>query len=179
MLQLTTLNGNITKALRAKIPDLTIKIYQAEQENTAVTNGINFQLIDWKQIGKHISYYENENLNNSSFETNSVWGVTLRIVTVGIKSSQLALELGHHFNKAPFLQSFQAIGLYYLSKSDIKHAPRQLSTGWEQRHILDIQFNIRVSDVENIDFVDIIEVTHNVEDENGDVVISRTDEIDI
>jgi len=91
----------------------------------------------------------------------------------------MALTLAHNLNKGTFRDSFSVLGLVYLSQNPIRPSPKMVGDGWEQRHILDVNFNITISDTDEIDFVDTIEITNQVIDESGDVILERVDEIDI
>lgn len=175
---LIKLHTDIAKVLRLKIP-VDIPIGIAEQGNPSFPNWISYKLVKWQPLGQDISGYDNNNLNSSSYTTHSVWKVTLQIVGIGNLSEQYVLNLAHNMNKPTYLDSFSAIGLDYLNHATIRSSPRAVGTGWEQRHILDVNFNTTLSDTDQIDFVDIIEVTHEIQDTDGDVLLTRTDEIDI
>jgi hypothetical protein len=177
IIDIHNLQKEIGKVLKLKITGIPVLI--AEQENPVVDNWVSFKLTDWKQLGGQIEGYDDEDLDNSEYTTSTLWRVTLNTVFIGLLSEQNALTFAHNLNKTPYLDSFSVLGLDYLNASAVKSAPRMLSTGWEQRHIVDVNFNIAISDTDELDFVDIIEVTHEVEGELGNVIFSRTDEIDI
>ena len=168
----------IADIIRLRV-DPAIPILIQAQDNPPYEEWISFRLTDWKQLGDQWEEYETTNLNSIVYRTESLWKVTLNIITVGVHSDQLALSLSHQFNKTFYLDSFKELGLFYLDKSQIKYTPYRLDSGWESRHQFNVMFNIVTSDTDNIEYVDIIEVTNEIQDPSGDVVLSRTDEIDI
>ena len=171
------LHKEIAKVIKLKIAGVPVLI--AEQTNPSFDNWVSFKLTNWSQIGHEISFYDDENPDNSDFTTYTTWKVTLNIVTIGLQSEQMALTLAHNLNKGTFRDSFSVLGLVYLSQNPIRPSPKMVGDGWEQRHILDVNFNITISDTDEIDFVDTIEITNQVIDESGDVILERVDEIDI
>lgn len=178
IIDIIKLHTDIAKVLRLKIPS-NIPIGIAEQGNPSFPNWVSYKLTKWQQLGSDISGYDDDDPNNSDYTTRSVWRITLQVVGIGNYSEQYVVNLAHNLNKITYLDSFSDIGLYYLNHEPIRPAPRAVGTGWEQRHILDINFNITLSDTDELDFIDTVEITHEVENELGDVVFTRTDEIDI
>ena len=45
--------------------------------------------------------------------------------------------------------------------------------------MLDVKFNIVIKDSEQLEFFNSVEITQEIENEVGDVIFTRTDEIDI
>jgi hypothetical protein len=178
MLNLKTLYQDIGETLALKL--LNTNILVLEQTNPDYPEWVGYKLIDWTQLAQSASEYETfEDEDSITYVTYSVWVVTLRIVFTGPKSEQHALHFGQHFNKDTFLYSFRELGLAFTDISPIKTAPYKLADGWEQRHILDIKFNIVIEDSEELDFFQSVEVTQEIQDEEGDVIVTRTDEITI
>lgn len=171
------LQKEISKIIKLKITGVPVLI--AEQDNPSFDNWVSFKLTNWTQLGGEIQGYEDYDDDSSDFSTSTVWRVTLQIAFVGLLSEQMAMTLAHNLNKITYLDNFTALGLSYLNTGTIKPAPRALTSGWEQRHILEVNFNTTLSDTDQLDFIDVIEITHEVENELGDVILSRTDEIDI
>jgi len=178
MIDIHYLHKEIAKILRLRVSS-EYPIGIQDQENPPYDNWIAFKLTNWQQLGDQWEEYVDTDLDSVDYKTESQWRVTLNIVTIGLLSDQLAVQLSHQLNKTFYLDSFEAIGLFYLNKSQIKHTPYKLSSGWEQRHQFDVNFNIIVSDTDELDFVDIIEVTHEVIGETGNVIYTDTEEIDI
>lgn len=178
MIDIHHLHKEIAKILRLRT-NLSYPIGIQGQDNPSFDNWISFRLTNWKQMGDQGEEYVDEDLNSIDYKTESHWRVTLNIVTVGLLSDQLAVQLSHQLNKTFYLDSFEAIGLFYLNKSEIRHTPYKLASGWEQRHQFDVNFNILVSDTDELDFIDKIEITHEVIGETGDVIYTDTEEIDI
>ena len=177
IIDLHNLHKEIGKVIKIKITGVPVLI--AEQNNPSVDNWVSFKLTNWRQLGGEIQLYDDEDQNNSDYSTYTTWRVVLNVGFIGLLSEQMALTFAHNLNKTTYLDSFTLLGLDYLNHTDIKPAPIRLATGWEQAHVVDVNFNIAISDTDELDFVDIIEVTTEVEDELGDVILSRTDEIDI
>lgn len=180
MLNLKDIYTGLAPVLRQKVSDTSIPILVAEQGNPNYTNYVTYRLINWTQMGHGYSDWEDpEDDNSEAYDTESLWSVTLRLVFIGVKSEQLALEFGHHFNKVSYQMSFEDLGLSYNLHSGIRPTPRAVADGWEQRHMLDVKFNIVIKDSEELEFFDIVEITQEIENEAGDVLLTRTDEIDI
>jgi hypothetical protein len=178
MINIDYLHEEIAKILRLRVP-VDIPILQQGQSNPPEDNWVSYRLTDWKQQGEQWEQYVDEDLDSVDYATDSLWKVTLNILTVGIKSDQLAVDLAHQFNKSFYLDSFEVLGLAYLSKDVVRHTPYRLATGWEQRHQFNVYFNITVSDTDEIDFIDKIEITHEVIGETGTVLYTDTEEYDI
>lgn len=178
MIDIHYLHTEIAKILRLRV-DSQYPILIQNQENPPYENWIAFKLTNWQQLGGQWEQYVNTDLDSEDYETESLWRVSLNIVTIGLLSDQIALDLSHQFNKTFYLDSFEAIGLAFLNKSQIRYTPYQLASGWESRHQFDVNFNISISDIDEIDFVDKIEITHEVLGETGNVLLSNTEEIDI
>lgn len=172
------LHTEVAKILRLKIPS-NIPIGMAEQGNPSYPNWISYKLTKWQSLGQAISDYDDDNPNNSDYTTHSIWRVTLQVVGIGNLSEQYIVNLAHQLQKLTYLDNFTEVGLVYLNHDPIRPSPRAVGTGWEQRHILDINFNITLSDTDQLDFIDTVEITHEIQNELGDVIMTRTDEIDI
>jgi len=170
------LHSEITKILRLKI-DSQYPIGIAEQGNPSFPNWISFKLTKWQQLGHAGLGYEDLDDASEDYETSSLWRVTLNIVGVGNDSEQLVLNLAHNFNKRSYLSSFKALGLYYLNHDIVRPAPKAVSTGWEQRHILDVNFNITFTDIEELEFWNSVVVTEEINDPLDTIIYSETEEI--
>ena len=180
MINLKTIYTNLAPVLREKVTDTTIPILVSEQTNPNYPNYLTYRLINWTQLGHGYSDWEDpEDEDSETYDTESLWSVTLRLVFIGVKSEQLALEFGHHFNKVSYQMSFENSGLYYNLHSGIRPTPRAVADGWEQRHMLDVKFNIVIKDSEELEFFNSVEITQEIENEVGDVVFTRIDQIDI
>lgn len=178
MINIDHLHEEIAKILRLKI-DSSIPILEQGQKNPPQENWISYKLTNWQQIGTQWEEYVDDDIDSTDYKTDSLWKVTLNIVASGLLSNQLLLELSHNFNKTFYLDDFQAIGLYFLDKDMVKHTPYRLATGWEQRHQFNVYFNINVSDLDEVDFIDKVEITHEVIGETGTVLYTDTEEYDI
>ncbi len=178
MIDIHDLHKEVAKILRLRVSS-TYPIVIQGQDNPPYDNWIAFKLTNWQQLGGQWEEYVSEDLDSIDYKTESLWRVTLNVVTIGLLSDQLALDLAHQFNKTFYLDSFEAVGLSFLNKSQIRYSPQQLGSGWEPRHQFDVNFNISVSDIDEIDFVDKIEVTHEVVGELGNILHTITEEIDI
>ncbi len=180
MINLKDIYTGLAPVLRQKVSDTAIPILVSEQTNPNYPNYVTYRLINWTQLGHGYSDWEDpEDENSEAYDTESLWSVTLRLVFIGVKSEQLALEFGHHFNKVSYQMSFENLGLYYNLHTGIRPTPRAVADGWEQRHMLDVKFNIVIKDSEELEFFDIVEITQEIENEAGDLLLTRTDEIDI
>ena len=99
MINLKTIYTDLAPVLRGKVSDATIPVLVSEQGNPNYPNYVTYRLINWTQLGHGFSDWEDpEDDDDESYETESLWSVTLRLVFIGVKSEQLALEFGHHFN---------------------------------------------------------------------------------
>jgi len=177
IIDIHNLQKEISKVIKLKITGVPVLI--AEQDNPSLSNWVSFKLTNWTQLGGEIQEYEDYDDNSLDFSTSTVWRVTLQVAFIGLLSEQMAMTFAHNLNKITYLDNFTVLGLSYLNTGTIKPAPRSLGSGWEQRHILEVNFNITLNDTDQLDFIDVVEITHEVEDELGDVILSRTDEIDI
>ena len=178
MVNIDYLHEEIAKILRLRV-DSEIPILQQGQKNPPQENWISFKLTDWQQIGTQWEEYVDDDIDSVDYKTDSLWKVTLNIIGIGLLSNQLCVELAHQFNKTFYLDNFSELGLIFLYKDMIKHTPYRLATGWEQRHQFNVHFNINVSDLDEIDFIDKIEITHEVIGETGTVLFTDTEEYDI
>lgn len=178
MLNLDYMNEEIAKILRLKVVQ-DIPILHQDQKNPPQNNWISYKLTNWEQLGTQWEQFIDEDLDSLDYKTDSLWKVSLNIVASGILSNQLLLQLAHQFNKTFYLDNFETIGMYFLDKSVVKHTPYKLANGWEQRHQMDVYFNITVSDTDEMDFIDKIEITHEVIADTGTVLSTDTHEYDI
>ena len=177
MIDIHTIHKEVSKLLKLKVGAIPVGI--SYQDNPPYDNWVSFKLHDWKQLGGQWEEYVDEDEDSTEYKTETLWRVSLNIVCIGLLSDQIAVQLSHQFNKTIYLDSFENLGLFYLNTSDVLPTPYKLASGWEQRHQFDVNFNIIVSDTDEIDFVDVIEITHEVIGETGDVLYTDTEEIDI
>ncbi len=178
ILNIHDLEKEISSVIKLKITGVPVLI--AEQNNPSFDNWVSYKLKNWTQLGEEIQEYDDpEDPDNSDFSTSTVWRVTLQVAFLGLQSEQMAMTFAHNLNKITYLDNFSALGLYYLNTDTIKTAPRKVDSGWEQAHIVEVNFNITITDTDQLDFFNTVEITHEVENELGDVIVSRTDEIEI
>lgn len=157
---------------------VNVPVIIQDQEGVAPTGSyVSYKIKDWTKLGHGEQYHYGG--TSALFITETLHRCTLNLLCVGNDANQLALELSHRIQKSTVRYSLQDIGLTYLNQEDIKPAPKPLGTGWEQRYILDVNFNIIISDTDEIGYVEFIEVTTTIENPAGDVVINDTQVIDI
>lgn len=171
------LHKDIADVISLQLPSVPIVI--RNQDNPEFDNYISFKLTNWTQTGTDISGYSNINPSDTSYTTTSIWRVLLSIWCIGNDSEQNALHLAHSLNKLPVLDSFSAIDLAYSRKDPIKFAPRSVVDGWQPRHIVDVYFNTFLTDTDQLEFWDSVEITSEVVGETGTTVVSRVDNIDL
>lgn len=157
-------------------PLSSVPFIWGEQEGVPpATEFIVGKIKNWRQIGSNASEYASGN----NFTTYTLNRFTLQLISVGADSNQFLLEIDHRIQKDSVRYQFQAAGFSLLNKGEISPAPKLLSTGWEQRYALDVNFNIVISDTDNLGYVEFVEITTIVKDANDNTLIEDTQTIDI
>lgn len=156
----------------------TAPVIQEEQEgHEPAENFITTKLRDWVQVG---SGEQRHNGGTSALYTvRSTWRVTLRLVSVGVDSNQLLLELAHKLNKTTTKNAFKNIGLYYSDASHVINAPKAVNTGWEQRYILDVYFHTTIEDTDSLEYFEYVDLTVEATDEIGNIAYTENQVVDI
>ena len=178
MISIDALEEQIQEILEGRLPANT-PVGIELQENPPFDNWVSYKLKNLQQVGSSAWEYEDSDPDSDAFKTQSCWIADLEIVTIGNKSADWALSLSHQFNKEIFRDLFEAIGLVFLSKSDIKYAPRLVSTGWEQRNLFTVKFNMIVEDIDDVPYIEIVEYDTTILNIDDSVLYESTTEIDI
>lgn len=172
------LHKEVAKILKPKLP-ANLPLGVADQKNPAYPSWVSYRLTDPVQIGHSEEGYINALEDDFEYKTQSLWKIELEIVSIGDSALQNILSLAHQFNKPHYLDLFKNIGLCFLHKTNIKYAPRVLSTGIEPRHMFCVVFNMLVDDIDEIDSIDIVEVETEILDVDDSVLYQDVIEIDI
>ena len=176
MINIDYLNESVADVLGDTLPDSII--LQEGLENGTEEDLVVYKFSQWTQIGSADEHYT-DNTSSESYTTEALYRTCLNIIGVGNYADQRLLAVKHNLNKEWFRDQFKEIGLYYLHSGEMKYAPKRVNTGWESRYILEIYFNIRVTDTDNIPYIDTVEIETEVKNETDQIVIDRTDTIDI
>lgn len=157
-------------------PLTSVPFIWAEQESTPPAEEyVTGKLKNWRQIGSNASEYD----SGDNFTTYTLNRFTLQLISVGADANQFLLEIDHRIQKDSVRSQMQAAGFSLLNKGEISPAPKLLSTGWEQRYALDVNFNIIISDTDNLGYVEFVEITTSVKDAEDNTLIEDTQTIDI
>lgn len=149
-----------------------------EQENYVTTPDIvTYKLTIGEQIGSKAS--EHVGGNSTLWTEYTLWRLTLNLRTVGVDSQNILLEIAHKLNKDSVKDKWRAIGLTYLCKDTIKPFPRILTTGTVQCYSLDVDFTTLITDTDDLGYVEFLEITVDVENELGDVILEEDITVDI
>lgn len=178
-LDIQKLRQEVAVLLAEVVNDNNIPVVISDQDNPPFKNWVSFKFKDWTQDGQEVTRYLNEDDDSAEFETRAFYTVNLEVVTIGIQSEQLALTLQHHFNRHTYRAKYNCLGMAYLSKTQIKPAPRKVDIGWEQRHLFEVKFLIRVATTELLDYIKSIEIEQIAKTDSGVVLDTQTIEINL
>ena len=132
-----------------------------------------FKFKNWQQIGQ-IHQSRTDNTASSTTTVKSVWKVCCLITGVGQDSESQTITLATRLEKTSTIDRFDALGISYLYKNPIKNVPRLLTTGWEERHLLEVYFNLVLVDTDTTGYIETVEVEGTVYDEGSEVVYNHT-----
>lgn len=156
----------------------TAPLLISEQENySPADNYAVFKIKHWEQIGSSNS--EHIGGTSAEYTNTTLWKFCLRVTGVGVDSNQILMEIAQRLNRETIKYSWSTIGITYQYTDSIKPYPYILATGWEQRYAMDVYFNMTIEDVENIGYIEFIDVTTTVKDETNNTVISNHQIVDI
>ena len=153
-------------------------ILQDEEGDAPADSYIAYNLKNWKQIGVGTTG-EYRDLNTTDYTVTSLWEVKLNILAVGRDANQLAVEVSQRLNRSSTRYMFDDAGLTFQYQTEIKYAPKIMTTGWEPRYYFDVCINLLMEDVDSVNYWEFLEITTEVKNELGQVSLSETDIIDI
>lgn len=153
------------------------QILKQEQSQVSFTDTyVTYKLQNWLQQGQD----ENKYTNGTGLVSKTLWKVTLNVCCIGATAMQEALQISHRFQFPSILEAFDKASMGLLSIEKIKHAPRLLGTGWEQRYLFDANFTIITSDVDtSTNYIEYVETTETYTNDNDDIVYTNTQVLDI
>jgi len=153
------------------------QILKQEQSQVSFTDTyVTFKLQNLLQQGQN----ENKFTNNTDFTSKTLWKVTLNICCIGATAMQEALQIAHRLTFPSVLNAFDKIPMGLLSVDQVKHVPRLLGTGWEQRYLFDSYFTLMTTDVDTAtSWIEHVQTTETYTNENDDVIYTNTKVIDL
>ena len=152
-------------------------IVEEQEGHPPADNYLAYKFKGWTQEGNESSSYLLP--ESAVLTTYTLWTAELQVYGVGVDSNLSLINLTHQLVKDSTRQLFKTIGLTYQGKSATNPAPKQLTTGWEQRHSMTLDFTLLVSDTDSVDYVEFLEITQTVQDYNGNIVIEEDFTVDI
>jgi hypothetical protein len=152
-------------------------IVEEQEGHPPADNYLAYKFKGWMQMGHSASEYESS--ESITYNTQSLWAFTLNVMSIGVAGEGSLIQLSHKLSSASVRQMFIDIGITYLNKDSIKPAPKILSTGWEQRSSLDINFTTVVQDSEEVNFFEFLEITTTIKDFNDNTIIEDSFTVDI
>lgn len=152
-------------------------IVEEQEGHKPADNFIAYNFKGWEQIGNDASEYLID--GNTTLTTYTLWQCTLEVIAVGVDSNLTLVNLTHQLIKDSTKELFKGVGLTYQGKSSVKPFPKILTTGWEQRYMMTVDFSLVVSDTDSVDYVEFLEITHTVKNFNGTTVIEEEFTVDI
>ncbi len=152
-------------------------IIEEQEGHEPAENFVTTKLRDWVQVGS--SEQKHTGGTSALYDIKTRWRVTLRLVSVGVDSNQLLLELAHKFNKVTTRNTFKAIGLFYSDASHVINAPKLLNNGWEQRYVLDVYFHTVIEDTDSLEYFEFVDLTVEATDELGNIAYTENQIVDI
>ena len=175
-LNISKLQEDIQEILFSLVAPVPV-ILQEQEGDKPAESYLTFQLKDWSQIGSSTQTHVGG--TSPDYEIQTLWKVKLNLMSVGVDANQIIISISQKLNRTTARLDFESIGLKYQYQEDVKHAPKLLTTGWEQRFHLDACFNIKLIDVEALNYFEFLYITTNVEDPTGNTVATNTQVVDI
>lgn len=165
----------LNKAIREKVTYLVdIPIIIGNQKGTSpADNYVSMKLKDWQQIGKN-HQSRTDNTSTSTTTVKSLWKVCCEFRIIGQDSESQAITLASRLQKTSVIDGFESIGIDYLYKNPIKHAPRLLNTGWEETYILEVYFNLVITDTDTTGYIESAEIEGTIYDEASNEIYNHT-----
>ena len=93
---------------------------------------------------------------------------------IGQDTEAETLTLATRLEKTSTIDRLEAVGISYLYKNPIKNVPRLLTTGWEERHLLEVYFNLVLVDTDTTGYIETVEVEGTIYDEGSEVIYNHT-----
>ncbi len=132
---------------------------------------------NWQRLGSQST--EHAGGTSTSFITQSLYRVTIEFIAIGNDANQNLLNAEHNIEKESVRSMFQAEGFAFLNCDPIHPIPKLVSTGWEQQYSLNANFNIVVSDSDDLGYVEFLEITTIVKDSLDNTLIESETTVDI
>lgn len=132
-----------------------------------------YKFKNWQQIGS-IHQSRTDSSVESTTTIRSLWKVCCLISGIGKDSEAETLTLATRLEKTSTIDRFEAVGISYLYKNPIKNVPRLLTTGWEERHLLEVYFNLVLVDTDTTGYIETVEVEGTIYDEGSEVIYNHT-----
>lgn len=171
-----------TLAIERQIADILAtvtnkQVLKQEQSQVSFTDTyVTFKLQNLFQQGQN----ENKFTNGTDFTSKTLWKATLNICCIGATAMQEALQVSHRLTFPSVLEAFDKIPMGLLSVDQVKHAPRLLGTGWEQRYLFDAHFTLVTTDVDTAtNYIEFVETTETYTNDNDEIVYTNTQIFDI
>lgn len=152
-------------------------IVEEQEGHKPAANFIAYNFKGWEQVGTNATEYLTP--NSIDLTTFTLWKCTLEVISIGLNSNFNLIKLTHQLGKETTKELFKNIDLTYLGVSSIKPFPKILTTGWEQRYMIGIDFTLLVTDTDSESYVEFLEITHTVKNFNGTTVIEEEFTVDI
>jgi hypothetical protein len=168
-----------TKLLNESVYDVleTLTTIPLVIENQKITptapTYFTYKFKSWQQVGQ-IHQSRTDSTLESTTTVRSFWKACLQITGIGQDSESETLTLATRLEKTSTIDRFESLGIAYMYKDPIKNVPRLLSTGWEERHILEVYVNLILVDTDTTGYIETAEVEGTIYDEGSEVIYNHT-----
>jgi hypothetical protein len=132
---------------------------------------------NWQRLGSQSM--EHAGGTSSVFNTKSLYRVTIEFVAIGNDANENLLSVEHNIEKPSVRSQFQAEGFAFLNCDPIRPIPKLVSTGWEQQYTLNANFNIVVSDSDDLGYIEFVEINTTIKDQSNNTVVDSDITVDI
>ena len=86
---------------------------------------------------------------------------------------QTTTKLKDSLDRVTVSEKLYAAGLGYLRSGTVQEIPEEIDKRWEERGQFDVFFSTRSLDEENIESIQKIEITNNIDDDGDTVIIEK------
>lgn len=117
--------------------------------------------------------------NNGIAKIRHTYSLNINIMLVGQECYGEAANLHTRLSRPSVIDAFQAIGLHFYDRTEIKDIPKFKSTAWQDRNMFDFKFYLVIEDDDNQSWIEFVEIESTYEKPNGDIAYQETVTLDL